>query len=122
MPALLSEAFRDDQSNSVNRVNRVNHVNRVNNNPSEHYTNEQQSLVKHAKCCEECKKTIIDIVLKEENITLKKKIAQLEKIQESFTNRKSPTDSIMEFVDDYPLLALLICIVGIDVFYKFMKK
>lgn len=110
MPALLSEAFRDSEPNIVN------------NKPVEHYTNEQQSLVKHAKCCEECKKTIMDMVLKEENKMLKKKISELEKIQESFTNRKSLVDSIMEFVDDYPLLALLICIVGIDVFYKFMKK
>ncbi len=107
MPALLSEAF---QSNVV--INK----------PIEHYTNEQQSLVKHAKCCEECKKTIIDMVLKEENKMLKKKIAELEKIQESFTNRKSPMDSTIEFVDEYPLLALLIFIMGIDIFYKFMKK
>ena len=143
MPALLSEAFKDAESNIRdnsklpteynNNDGTMNHPNNTtpskNRNIVENLENNIQqelsheSVLNHVKQCPECKEKIIAMVLEEsrtQNNILKNRIIELEKNLEN--KKMSFMDNVMEFIDEYPLLALLIAIIGIDMFSKIFKK
>ena len=153
MPALLSEAFTNADSNirsnsklptdlpphtsNTNPINdkftkqvytipfqRSNILENLENNKEEIQQQlSHDSVLNHVKNCPECKERIINMVLEEsrtENNILKNRIVELERKLEK--KKTSFMDDIMEFINEYPLLALLIAIIGIDVFSKIFKK
>lgn len=152
MPALLSEAFKDADSNirsnsklptdlppytsNTNPINdkftkQVNAYtiplqpsNIIENNKEEiQQDTKHQGVLEHVRNCPECKEKIINMVLEEsrtENNILKNRIVELERKLEK--KKTSFMSIVMEFIDEYPLLALLIVIIGIDVFSKIFKK